>query len=43
MLDSLMVIGLNRGKSDVADVPADDGTIVGSTVACAAACWVVDG
>ena len=33
MVDSLMVIGLSRGMMDVADVPADEGTIVGSTVA----------
>ena len=43
MLDSVMVIGLSRGKLDVADVPADDGTIVGSTDAWAAVCAVVDG
>ena len=42
MLCSVMLIGLIRGKSAV-DVPADDGTIVGSTDAWAAACTDVDG
>ena len=31
VVDSLTVIGLSLGKMDVADVPAVDGTIVGST------------
>ena len=31
MVDWSMLIGLSRGMMDDADVPADDGTIVGST------------
>ena len=31
MVDSLIVIRLSLSKMDVADVPADDGNIVGST------------
>ena len=41
MVDSLIVMGLSCGKTDVDDVPADDGAIVGSTDACAAVCAVV--
>ena len=36
MVDSLIVMGLSRGKTDVDDVLADDGAIVGSTDAWAA-------
>ena len=38
IVDSLIVMGLSCGKMDVDDVPADDGTIVGSTDAWAAVC-----
>ena len=41
MVEGSIVMGLSCGMMGLDDVPADDGTIIGSTDACAAVCAVV--